>query len=187
MPKYILHGGRTRKDAPSNTQFFDELCNGLTKEHTILVVPFAQPESRWKPDFQQIDCPRFERHTSAKLQLASLEKFKEQVNNADVIYIKGGPTLNLLNTFKSIKGILRLLSQEKIYAATSAGANVLCKSFYSIDNAGAFDGLGIIPLKVLVHADDPVYSEKLPRLKQYNNTDTPVLMLNETEFTTLEI
>lgn len=181
MTKYILHGGQTKIDCESNTQFFREFLNLQKNEITILLCYFARAGEEWtkleEQDKEKISdinchscagrnlekgigfpghsdaCPRMTLKKKITFILASKDKFLNQLVKSDVLYLRGGDG-HIIRDVLSKYDDLGSLFQNKIMAGSSAGANVLAKYYYDQDTGRIEEGLGILPVKTICHYGD---------------------------------
>ncbi len=120
------------------------------------------------------------------MQLADPEKFAQQVDWADVVYLTGGFTDVLNSALKKDTRWLQYL-EGKTIGGTSAGADVLGKYFYNLDTLVLGDGLGLLPIKVIPHwcsdynAPNIDWDKAETELKAYKE-DLPLVTLREGEF-----
>ncbi len=81
--------------------------------------------------------------------------------------------------------------EGKTVAGSSAGANMLSKYFYGLDDLGLWEGSGSVPVKVLVHyrsdynAPNIDWDKAEAELKAYKE-DLPLVTLHEGEFRVFE-
>lgn len=188
MTKYILIGGYPSKASDGGKSFCEEFIKGFNEPIRILDCIFARPRETWEEVFAD-DKEFFRKHLPNKkfeIQLADPEKFIEQVKWANVIYLRGGRTSQLIELLNKNKGWYKELD-GKTLAGTSAGANAIAKYYYGLDSLKLCEGLGLLPIKVIVHwrSDynapnidwDKAYSE----LKKYKE-DLPIITLAEGQF-----
>lgn len=152
MTRYILVGGYPWKAADGGKAFVESCVAPADSPITILVCLFARDEAEWKQAFED-DVARFTGHLpgrSLKFVLASKDNFAEQVEKADVIYLRGGDTQQLVNELSHDKSWLDYLD-NKTLVGTSAGADAIATYYYALDNPRIEHGLGLLPIKVLVH------------------------------------
>lgn len=150
--KYIIHGGFAGHINSDNDKFFQEILKDTGERVNILLVYFAKELDRI-PVNQAEDEVQFGRSKESKIltfEVARDEKFLEQVKWADVIYLHGGTTLKLLETLKKFSGLEKLFVGKTV-AGESAGAYVLSAYFYSKSAGGLFQGLGLLPIKLICH------------------------------------
>jgi len=188
MTKYILHGGAVRHNTLDNKKFFIELARSLSDGATILFVPFAREKKLWI-DLLEKTKEKFSSAVPDKqftLILASedIEKFAEQIKEADAIYSIGGDTHSLLSYVKKVSNIEQLW-HGKTVAGSSAGAQMLCKYFYDNDTDGCYEGLGILDVKIFVHWNE----EKSAKLKLLENYEEKleILKIPEQKFLVKEL
>src|ERR1035438_4036760 len=142
MPtKYILHGGFPPRTSQHDAFFKAMLDNGPS-EPRILLVYFAKDAGREQVCSEQ-DHKNFMHNASEKRLLsftvATRAGFVAEATNADIIYLRGGKTLQLLHCLQQY-GDLKEVFSNKVVAGESAGANVLSALFYSKTEGGVFSG-----------------------------------------------
>jgi peptidase E len=194
MTKYILIGVYPTKTDDGGKAFVDELIEGFDQPVRILICLFARPEETWEEVFEK-DKAFFAsmiRDRKFFLQLAQPGTLKEQVRNADVIYFRGGRTKQLMKRLQEYPGWEEEL-EGKTVAGTSAGVNFLANYYYSLDDLEICEGLGILPVKALVHygsdynAPNIDWEKATSELRAYGEKDMEVLKLAEGEFVVREI
>ncbi|MBI4121784.1 MAG: Type 1 glutamine amidotransferase-like domain-containing protein [Parcubacteria group bacterium] len=184
MPtKYILVGGYPHKAPDGGKGFAEELVKGFDEPVKILDCLFARPRENWEKAFAQ-DQEFFAKQLPGKqleFAMALPEQFREQVRLANVIYIRGGVSEALfLQLQKPSEGWQHELS-GKTLAGSSAGADVISKYYYGLDDLQIAEGLGLLPVKVIPHygsdynaphidwtkaeAELAAYKEPLPLIK----------------------
>ena len=189
MTKYILVGGYPRKAQDGGKAFAEELVKGFDEPVRALECLFARPRDNWEKAYAE-DTEFFTKHLPGKqveFQLAQPEKFLEQVQWANAIYIRGGISEAQLIAFADQSGDWVKELDGKTLAGSSAGADVIAKYYYSLDDLKLGEGLGLVPVKVIPHwrsdynAPNVDWDKALAELKNYKE-DLPVLMLREGEF-----
>ena len=188
MTKYVLHGGETSRPSEDNKKFFFEMTNGLSDPVKVLCVYFSRNKEDWDRLFNQ-DKESFSSASPTKvLKFARAEDdpkiFKEQLQNTDVIYMRGGDTDKLIEALKPIKNFGKLI-QGKVVSGSSAGACALSKYFHT-GTAGSKvrEGLGILQIKTFVHYAE----EKQKDLQDLENRgqEMPVYKIPEEKFFIVE-
>ena len=150
--KYILHGGYAGKENKENDKFFKEILSSPEMELTILLVYFAKN----KKDYKRVkseDIRQFNRNANNKIlnfKIAEKKNFIKQIKESDVIYLHGGKTSKLLKALKKYNNFSEVI-KGKIIAGESAGAYVLSSYFYSKSERGYFEGLKLLPVKIICH------------------------------------
>lgn len=180
---FILHGGfNSEKVGEDNTDFYSTILKNAPTNARILLVPFAKDSDRIPLAIEKVTA-EFNRTKGDKeitIDVANEEHFIEQVGAADIIYFHGGVSLKLLEALKKYQDLERYLS-GKIIAGESAGANVWCKYFYSPHADNVFEGLGILPFKIIPHYKEE-YKGKLDDI----GSNMEELLLPEYEFKVLQ-
>lgn len=194
MTKYILAGGFIYKALDGGKAFVEELVKDITdKPVKVLDCLFAQPKEVWQEKFEG-DKEYFSKFISDfELELADEEKFVQQVQNSDVIYLRGGHTQQLFKLLtKNIDWINYL--DGKTLAGTSAGGEVIAQHYHVLKSGRTGDGLGLLQIKFIPHwksdfSDE--YTDKvidwdktIEELKNYKE-DLEILTLKEGEFKVL--
>ncbi len=169
--------------------FCQELVRGFDEPVKILECLFARPREIWKKVFDDAKIFYAEHLGDKKfiLELADKNKFSEQVKWADAIYLRGGDNeSDLIDLLKKNQDWQKELD-GKTLAGSSAGADAMSKYFYDLDNLKLNEGLGILPIKVLVHYQSDYNSPNIDWEKAYEELknykeDLPIVTLREGEF-----
>lgn len=155
--KLILHGGFAKGSIQESDEFFREMLKDTPNEVKILLVYFAKsysPETTPSNIIQdKIQLEKNKGEKKLDIKIASEENFEDDVKWADVIYLHGGRSINLMDTLKKFPNIIEMLA-GKIVAGDSAGATVMGKYFYSRNSKEIGNGLAILPYKIIVHHED---------------------------------
>ena len=152
--KYILVGGYPQKGPNEGKDFAEELVKGFGESVNILVCLFARTRDVWDDAYNQ-DVEAFQRHLPEKkleIAMADPEKFLEQLRRADVLYLRGGNSTQLLiDALRGYQGLEGML-HGKTVAGSSAGADAISQYYYGLDTPDEIkEGLGLLPVKVVVH------------------------------------
>ncbi|MCL5012179.1 MAG: Type 1 glutamine amidotransferase-like domain-containing protein [Patescibacteria group bacterium] len=175
--KFILHGGFNPGEGSENDAFFQEILKSAPQKVDILLVYFAKEENRVDINRKE-DVEQFEKNKGNRIlsfQTANEEIFRNQMKKADIVYLHGGLSTKLLSVLEKFTDLDEMF-KGKIVAGDSAGANVLCKSFYSEVSKDVFNGLGILPLNIVCHYT-PTHLGTISR-----NLDSDVLYLPSYEY-----
>lgn len=151
--KFILHGGFTPGNQnENNSDFYKEILKNAPEKTKILLVPFAKDVERIPITTERVkgEFNKVKNQKELDFEVANEKSFLEQIKLADIIYFQGGITLKLLETLKKFPEMKDLLG-GKIVAGESAGANIFAEFFYSPNANGVFEGLGILPIKIIPH------------------------------------
>lgn len=151
--KFILHGGfHPGSTSEDNTSFYKEILKDAPQNVKILLVPFAKDPERISASTEKITS-EFNKNKEQRyvtIEVANEKEFLHQIKTANVIYFQGGKSIKLLEALKKYSHLEEVLL-GKIVAGESAGANVWGKFFYSPHANTIFQGLGILPLKIIPH------------------------------------
>lgn len=183
MSTYILHGGATSRKTPKNEKYFLEMTKDLLIDATILCVYFSREKDRWPELFEQ-DKINFSSVASEKkfnfiLADEDTDIFVEQINKADLVYLRGGDTERLEQFLNKVDNLKQLFS-NKIISGSSAGAYVLSTYYYSNSKDEVCSGLGILPIKVFCHYTEDK-KDTLELLQKFRES-LEVVVLSDEEF-----
>ena len=157
MTKFILHGGNIGIGPDEDRKrYFEEIVRGPKQPVRILLIYFAKTTDQWdaklaedrvffSPEFVGCDC-------SVEVADPDPETFSRQAARADVLFVRGGDTLRLMEAIRPVTDFHRLLD-GKTYAGSSAGAYLVSTYYYSNDRKRVEEGLGILPIKCFAHWD----------------------------------
>lgn len=188
MTKFVLLGGYPQKADDGGRSFYEELIEGFSEPVKVLLCMFARSEDAWQKTFDEDQMILAQNLPSKKLTLrmASPGEFLEQVAWADVVYFRGGTTKKLLDELKKQAGWEKII-QGKTIAGTSAGANILGKYYCALDKPEVEEGLGLLPVKVIVHYRSDYNAPNIDWDKSYQllqsvEEELPILALGEGQF-----
>src|SRR3989344_1012906 len=156
--KYILHGGFDKNKEYIRDEFFQEVLRDTPDtpaDVKIFLVFFAEPKEYLQLRIEQCK-GQFNNNKGLKnleFKMAFEENFLEGCAWADVIFLSGGRTVNLIESLKKFQNLRQIL-KDKIIAGDSAGVNVLGRFFYSRKTKEISEGFGILPFKIVVHYED---------------------------------
>lgn len=186
--KYILVGGYPFRVQDGGRALCQEMVSGLKGNIKILDCLFARPTETWEEVFAK-DNFIFRKNLpdcSLQIELARVDQFTQQVQWADVVYLSGGETDDILRNLKVDLSWLKYI-ENKTIVGTSAGAYALSKYWHYLDKLALGEGLGLINIKTIVHWQanasypsvnwETIYDD----LKQYRE-DLPILTLREGEY-----
>ena len=190
MTKYVLHGGKIGEITENNKKFFREIFSGFQNKVNFLCIYFARDKKSdldWKNMFEedkkQISsaCP----DVKINFILANKKKevFQKQIKRSKIIFLKGGNTSKLRDYLKEIKNLADLW-KGKVIAGTSAGAIVLSKYYYDGDKDTYEKGLGILPIKMIVHWKKQRFG-KIDNLKKFGE-ELKIVTIPEQKYVILD-
>jgi len=186
--KHILVGGYPHKAADGGKALCEEMIRGFEKPVKILDCLFARDPQTWNMGFEQ-DTAFFTKHLGKEnitTTLADPKIFLRQLQETEVLYIRGGRTDVLIEQLQKHPGWEQEVSGKTI-VGSSAGADALVKYNYDLDTKKLGMGLGILPVKVLVHYGSAYnntewnWPEMEEILKNYGE-DLPIVKLAEGQF-----
>lgn len=187
MTKYILHGGETGVPNETNKKFYQEWIKDFNddKVPSILLVYFSRPDEIWN-QLEKSDKERFVKYTNnmeAKFTVADndMENFRKQIEEADVIYFRGGEPQKIVDTMSTIKDEFLSLIKGKVYAGSSAGVMFLSNYSRSADR-GWQKWLGLLPINSVVHYSDELKEDLEEFKNKHLDNESEYVLLPETEF-----
>jgi peptidase E len=184
MTKLILNGGfNSGNEQEDNSDFYAEILKDAPEGAKVLIVPFAKDADRIPNSITKVKAGFNKSKWQDKIDfdVANEESFIEQIKSSDVVYLQGGRTLKLLSALKKFPDFKEAI-KGKTVAGESAGANVFGKIFYSPSADGVFEGLSILPIKVIPH-----YKEEYRDVFKDAESELENLFLQEYEYKVFEI
>ncbi|MCB9808955.1 Type 1 glutamine amidotransferase-like domain-containing protein [Candidatus Nomurabacteria bacterium] len=195
--KYIFHGGESGlPDSEHNKTFYQAWVADFETEYvpTILLVYYARTQDRWEEAARQ-DQERFDRYTEGNRKVnfivadKDLDIFIQQIQQADVIYVRGGTTQMLLDYLDPVRDLFAQSIIGKLYIGSSAGLSIMCEYARSRPDHNSIwkRGFGIIPCVGFVHWDED-YREYLDTFKSEHPeySDDQYLLIPETQWVVYE-
>jgi dipeptidase E len=171
---FLLGGGEiTKKETIKIDKLFLKEAGGV-KNSKLLFFPTAAGDSEGYVDgffkyFSDLGCRQIE---FAKISSESKDKIKKKIDWANIIYLGGGSTDLLVNTFKTenlIEPLKNYLDKENILVGMSAGACALgeLSVFSEIEEEiQVGKGWGILPDFIVVPHYDDKYQYLLEQIKK---------------------
>lgn len=131
----------------------------LKRPIRILSCHFATPAAAPKKDQpnHKYDLEYFQDmfYGNCTVAVATEANFVSHIRSCDVLYLHGGDTPTLINALKGLKGkwleVLEDITADKVVFAVSAGVGALAKYSYNVDYKKVLEGLGVLPIKTIVH------------------------------------
>lgn len=196
MTKYVLNSGGIGDYPDRAKAYFSELVKSLGDTPKVLICSFAQPRELWEEIFARDTKSTgwYPDGVEPVFDMAFPEKFVQQLNECDAVYIDGGDDHLMQYWLKQFD--LPSIWEGKVVGTNSASSNALAESFWTCDWRKIMDGLGILPIKFIAHyesdfgADDPRgpidWSMAHKELAAYGDTSLPIHALQEGEYVVIE-
>jgi hypothetical protein len=191
MTRYILHGGYPTKAPDGGKVFFETLCADVADKNHIVLLDclFATPPEEWaeKAAADQVLIDRYVPSGKVTVDIAQPALFAEQLEAADVLYIRGGNLERLLNILNDC-GDWQAKLPNKTVAGTSAGTYALSSYYFMQRLPGMVgEGLGLVPVKSIVHYRAPDYPHNIDwdtgdAVMTKYAPELPLITLREGEF-----
>lgn len=192
MTKFILAGGYPYKAKDGGKAFYEAMIEDHKEPIKILICEFARKDKNHEELFRRGEgrIKKILHNKKLEMRMASYNNFRNEIIWADVIYLEGGNSLDLLDELIDIKDLEELLI-SKTLVGSSAGSNVMGKYYYGLSGGRLREGLNLIPVKVLVHYKSDYLGEDFDWDEAYKKLDEfkdrlPILALREGEFKVLE-
>ncbi len=183
MTKFILHGGGEGQGGETHDDFFCEIVKNLPQKANVLCVYFAVPDELVEQKhrvYENYFSRNNMKNKEIDLEIASKEKFMEQLKFADTVYFRGGDTDMLLAQVQKYPNFKEELLRKFIVAGSSAGVYFLANYGYSTSRDVIYKGLGVLPIKVNCHYNEGKNLSKLDQL------EGELILLKEGEFKIIE-
>ncbi|MDC1205317.1 Type 1 glutamine amidotransferase-like domain-containing protein [Candidatus Pacebacteria bacterium] len=188
--KFILHGGMLKYDSPYNTSFFKEFTKDLQGGDKVLFIGFARRDLDSRQEVYERDKGFILAHTDKDVivENAELETLVEQAKEAKAIFVTGGDTTGLQNDIASKPDFLEAI-KGKVYAGSSAGAMITAKYKYACSDDEVQEGLGWLPIRLMVHYGNPEFSstEETKKVIEKYDSSLELVLLPECEWQVKEI
>lgn len=184
-----------RNNPDGARRFFAEATKGLSDNPKVLLCLFAYPREYWEKKFEEIKQKSlYPEGIDPFFELAFPDKFEEQIENSDIMYIYGGDDYLLKYWFSKFN--IPKIWEGKVIATNSASSNFLSKYFWTCDWRQCLDGFGLFSIKFLPHYESS-YGDKDPRgpidwdkaykeLENYGDKSLPIYALKEGEYVVFE-
>ena len=193
LNKFILLGGAQQK--ADLTMLSREIFNDVASSVNILICLFARNPTLWSWDDvfneNKVFFTSLSPECNMDFVLANEKDFISQIGTADIIYFSGGDSIPLFSSLARIGNEWISMMKNKVVIGTSAGADLLSKHNYDFQQGALSDGMGIVPVKTIVHYGekegyyaDADWDAIVSLLKGYGE-DLPLHPLREGEFITL--
>lgn len=190
MTTYLLHGGRTSQPHQGNDFFFSQFTELVEKETvTILLCYFSRENSTWDALIDR-DTNSIKKNSKKEIKMLVAEDPKDlfsKLEQADVLYVAGGDAEPIEVLYTEMEDLKHKLD-GKIYAGSSMGV-FLASSSYVLSLSDqkeneVHNGIGLLPIQTLCHWNiEDKTDMKLKLLR--DNSDMPIIVLNEFETVTL--
>ncbi len=215
MTKYILQSGNVKNYPEKMKKYNEEIFRDFTEDHKnnidrdiitvnktvkVLFCFFSQKREDWETKYKDYsDKLKGDALVDLRLELeikmASPDEFVAQCQWAEVIMIAGGDDDVL--QYRMSKFDVPKIWEGKIVTGSSAGADYLVNSFWTLDWRKVMDGSGILPIKFIPHYRSAEYAKDDPRgevdwkkayeeLENYGDKDLPIYTLKEGDFVVIE-
>jgi cyanophycinase-like exopeptidase len=159
MTKFFLHGGYVNRPSDTNRAFFRDIIASVGREDvSVLCIYFARPERRWDESFAEdrssLMAAASELRVRVDIALATydIDPLLQQIADADLVFIAGGTKGHLRETLKDIPDLASRLDGKTV-AGISAGANLLAAFYYGSVAGSVREGLRLLPIALLTHAN----------------------------------
>lgn len=184
--RFLLHGGRTRRQDKRNDSFFRELTRELDDGDAVLSIGFANRDEARRLEYFERDKGFLLAQTKANIKVvnATYEDFENQIRAAKSIYVTGGEAPELVKDIKKYPNFLTLIS-GKLVGGSSAGACLFSTYYLNCPKPEVQQGLGIFPIRLVVHYGSHEFNatDEVAKLLESYPSDLELLRLQECEWT----
>lgn len=188
--KFILHSGMMKYDNEHNAPFFSECTKDLKDGDKVLWIGFARRDAAVREKTFVRDTELILSHTDKDLTVLNADESKlhEQVKQAQLVFVTGGDTQKLQTAIEKHPNFFNAL-KGKVYAGSSAGACICAEYYYGNGRSKIIPGLGILPIRLMVHSDNPEFGGTEENLKQLEeaNLELELLALPQTQWVVREL
>lgn len=191
MTTFILHGGNTSKESPSNQDFYKTFTSMVDKPKVKIVACYwARTKNRWQSTYEK-DLTKIKEQTNKEFALEIAqdpEDLRKKLKTSDVLYVAGGSGELIEPEFLKLTDLKELL-EGKVYIGSSMGAFLVSQGYmYSFDRQEWQEvkpGLGLLDITTLCHWNIEARKEfKLEKLAE-KFTDYPTLCIDEGKYSIL--
>ena len=154
MKRLILMGGRPWVTGDKGKSFSKVLFRYFPEGIKLAFCNFARSKEEWKEveNWNKKMLDSFKDGQTFEYQTLTHDNFEDVSKWADVIYIPGGNTFELLESLQQYD--LKRLWDGKVIAGSSAGAHMFCEAFDYLQDKTFAKGLGWIPAVCIPHWRD---------------------------------
>jgi peptidase E len=194
MTKYILIGGHQTK--ANKVDLSRAIFEDRTEKVIFLICLFARNKAvfDWNELFEENKdfFSGLSQGTNIEFKLASEKDFLSQLKKSDVVYFSGGDSIPLYSALARIGNDWTKNLAGKTVIGSSASADMLTAYCFDIQQDQIDMGLGLVPVKTIVHFGANNYAPKVgwhkakEILKEYGDK-LPVYALKEGEFISISI
>jgi len=156
--KFLLHGGMLKYKDERNKTYFQELTKDLSDGDKVLFIGFARPDLEDRQQVYERDKEYIVSNSNISVDVvnATQENLLEQLAQAKAVHVTGGETDQLVQIMRGFPEFKKLV-EGKTVGGSSAGACMLCEYYYFSSTDSVLEGLGLLPIKVLVHYGSSEY------------------------------
>jgi len=191
MTTFILHGGATSKNSPTNDLFFDEFTKLVDKPKVhILLCYLARKPDEWEK-LRTKDTAKICKNTHKQVTFHVVKNSDDlltSIDQSDVLYVAGGDATLLEPNYHKLMPLKNKL-HKKVYAGSSMGAFLASQayvlSFESQDAKAVHTGIDLLPIQTLCHWNIENKKQTKLALLMESNPSLPIFTLNECQFITL--
>jgi 8-oxo-dGTP diphosphatase len=188
--KFILHGGFTRKINEQNNTFFQEMVKGIENPKVLMCFFAVVEQNRVEELFTELPKRIKDLNPDKEIEctLATQDNFITQLKTADVLYVHGGNTEQLMETLQLFPTFRDEIA-GKVVVGSSAGAYVLVAKGVVHTSEHSRAGLGFIPVRLIAHYSSPELPPNENSVKELLASDAEyeLVKLRDCEWQVFEI
>lgn len=177
-------------DNEHNTSFFKEFTKDLEDGDKVLFIGFARRDVENRMRVFERDKGLILAGTEKDIVVenAEYETLIDQVRESKAIFVTGGETPELIQDIQKYPEFRDAIA-GKVYAGSSAGAQLTAVQYYHCSRGEITEGVGWLPVLLMVHYGNPEYNaieENLKKLETYSS-ELELLAIPETEWVVREV
>jgi peptidase E len=178
-----------KEKSVDNDDFLREVTKGLEDGDRVLFIGFARRDENDRREIYERDKKLILAQTDKRIEVVdgTYKGLIQQAKDARVIFVTGGETPELVKDIQEYPDFLDTIKGKTI-AGSSAGACLFSKYYFFSAEKGILEGLGVLPIRLMVHYGNPEYSatdKTLKELKKYPE-DLELITLPEHEWRVIE-
>lgn len=182
---FLLHGGMLSVQDDRNDSYFRRLTEGLKDGDQVLFVGFARRDEQERNEIYERDKGYILEQAQANITCvnATHDNVINQLKQSKAIHITGGETPELIQDVLNYPDFIDAI-KGKLVGGSSAGACLLSTYYFINDQRGVLGGLGVLPIRIRVHSDNPKFGNiesSLKLLETYPH-DLELVQLKECEW-----
>jgi peptidase E len=141
-----------------NDSYFRKLTEGLSDGDQVLFIGFARRNEQERNEIYERDKKYILDQAQADVTCinATHDRIIDQIKQSKAVHITGGETPELIQDVVDYSDFVEGVKGKRV-GGSSAGACLLSKFYFLNDQRGVLPGLGVLPIRIRVHSDNPKF------------------------------